>query len=177
MAFQKSVSKDTILIKYEDFIYEGYGPYSVAVLIQIMTDNRNRTLPEIRSIMIKNGGHLIYFPDNKTKVIPKYFSKNFEILLNNFRQDNQGTLFHTISHNSNGISFLSKLEGNKDIQIQNIEYFKYIPLITILIDGDLATNYSITAPIIEFFGNPNSNKNSGNKYVFTICIFSNLVRK
>jgi len=45
-------------VKFEDFEYEGYGPHSVAILIEIMTDNKNRTLPEIRSIMTKNGGNL-----------------------------------------------------------------------------------------------------------------------
>ena len=45
-------------IRYEDFEYEGYGPHSVAILIEVMTDNKNRTLPEIRSIMTKNGGNL-----------------------------------------------------------------------------------------------------------------------
>ena len=45
-------------IRYEDFEYEGYGPHSVAILIEVMTDNKNRTLPEIRSIMTKNGGSL-----------------------------------------------------------------------------------------------------------------------
>ena len=45
-------------VKFEDFEYEGYGPNSVAILIEVMTDNKNRTLPEIRSIMTKNGGNL-----------------------------------------------------------------------------------------------------------------------
>ena len=45
-------------IKYEDFEYEGYGPHSVAILIEVMTDNKNRTFPEIKSIMTKNGGNL-----------------------------------------------------------------------------------------------------------------------
>jgi len=45
-------------IRYDDFEYEGYGPESVAILIEVMTDNKNRTLPEIRSIMTKNGGNL-----------------------------------------------------------------------------------------------------------------------
>ena len=45
-------------VKYEDCIYEGYGPYSVAILIEVMTDNKNRTLPEIRNIITKNGGNL-----------------------------------------------------------------------------------------------------------------------
>jgi len=45
-------------VKYEDCTYEGYGPCSVAILIQVMTDNKNRTLPEIRSILTKNDGNL-----------------------------------------------------------------------------------------------------------------------
>ena len=45
-------------VRYEDFEYEGYGPESVAILIEVMTDNKNRTLPEIRSIMTKNGANL-----------------------------------------------------------------------------------------------------------------------
>jgi len=45
-------------VSYEDYIYEGYGPSGVAILIVILTDNKNRTLPEIRSLMTKNGGNL-----------------------------------------------------------------------------------------------------------------------
>ncbi len=43
---------------YEEIIYEGYGPGGVAVMIKIMTDNRNRTAGEIRHIFSKNGGSL-----------------------------------------------------------------------------------------------------------------------
>ena len=45
-------------IKFENCIYEGYGPFSVAILIEVMTDNKNRTFPEIRNIMSKNNGNL-----------------------------------------------------------------------------------------------------------------------
>ncbi len=43
---------------YEEIVYEGYGPGGVAVLLEIMTDNRNRTASEIRHIFSKNGGNL-----------------------------------------------------------------------------------------------------------------------
>jgi YebC/PmpR family DNA-binding regulatory protein len=43
---------------YEDVIYEGYGPGGVAVLIEVMTDNKNRTVAEIRHIFSKHGGNL-----------------------------------------------------------------------------------------------------------------------
>lgn len=43
---------------YEEVVYEGYGPGGVAVLLNIMTDNRNRTAGEIRHIFSRNGGSL-----------------------------------------------------------------------------------------------------------------------
>ncbi len=42
----------------EEILYEGYGPGGVAVLCEIMTDNRNRTAPEIRTIFGKYNGNL-----------------------------------------------------------------------------------------------------------------------
>jgi YebC/PmpR family DNA-binding regulatory protein len=42
----------------EEIAYEGYGPGGVAMMIECMTDNRNRTLPEIRHLMSKYGGSL-----------------------------------------------------------------------------------------------------------------------
>jgi len=45
-------------VNYEEITYEGYGPGGVALLIEVMTDNRNRTVAEIRHIFSKNGGNL-----------------------------------------------------------------------------------------------------------------------
>jgi YebC/PmpR family DNA-binding regulatory protein len=41
---------------YEDLTYEVFGPHGVALLIELSTDNRNRTAAEIRSLLTKNGG-------------------------------------------------------------------------------------------------------------------------
>ena len=65
----KSVPKDVIdrAIKksqigdsedYEEIRYEGYGPNGVAVIVEAMTDNRNRTASTVRSTFAKNGGNL-----------------------------------------------------------------------------------------------------------------------
>ena len=43
---------------YEEVVYEGYGPGGVAMLLEITTDNKNRTLSEIRHIFAKHGGNL-----------------------------------------------------------------------------------------------------------------------
>lgn len=44
---------------YEEAIYEGYGPGGVAIMINAMTDNKNRTISEIRHIMSKHGGSIV----------------------------------------------------------------------------------------------------------------------
>ena len=43
---------------YEEIVYEGYGPGGVAVLVEVMTDNRNRTVSEVRSIFTKANGNM-----------------------------------------------------------------------------------------------------------------------
>ena len=42
----------------EEIIYEGYGPGGVALIVDVLTDNRNRTVSEIRVLMTKHGGNL-----------------------------------------------------------------------------------------------------------------------
>jgi YebC/PmpR family DNA-binding regulatory protein len=45
-------------VTYEEGIYEGYGPGGVAILVEIMSDNRNRTVSEIRHLLTKYGGNM-----------------------------------------------------------------------------------------------------------------------
>src|SRR5579859_2899665 len=45
-------------VTYEEITYEGYGPGGVALMVEAMTDNTNRTTPEIRHMFEKNGGNL-----------------------------------------------------------------------------------------------------------------------
>jgi YebC/PmpR family DNA-binding regulatory protein len=45
-------------VDYVDITYEGYGPGGVAIMLECLTDNRNRTVQEIRSLFDKNAGHL-----------------------------------------------------------------------------------------------------------------------
>ena len=42
----------------EEITYEGYGPGGVGVIIETATDNRNRTLPEVKTALVKNGGRI-----------------------------------------------------------------------------------------------------------------------
>jgi YebC/PmpR family DNA-binding regulatory protein len=43
---------------YEEIIYEGYGPKGVAIIVEVVTDNRNRSTSDLRNILSKNGGNL-----------------------------------------------------------------------------------------------------------------------
>lgn len=45
-------------VTYEEVVYEGYGPGGSAILVEAMTDNKNRTTPEVRSYFSKFGGDL-----------------------------------------------------------------------------------------------------------------------
>lgn len=45
-------------VSYEEIMYEGYGPNGVAVLVDILTDNKNRTAGEMRRLFSSNGGSL-----------------------------------------------------------------------------------------------------------------------
>ena len=45
-------------VSYEEFLYEAYGPGGVAILIDVLTDNKNRAAAEIRNLLNKHGGNL-----------------------------------------------------------------------------------------------------------------------
>ncbi len=45
-------------VSYEEATYEGYGPGGVALLIEVLTDNRNRTVGELRHLLSRHGGNL-----------------------------------------------------------------------------------------------------------------------
>ncbi|MFT6683235.1 MAG: YebC/PmpR family DNA-binding regulatory protein [Loktanella salsilacus] len=55
-AITKAVGGDAE--SYDEIRYEGYGPNGVAVIVEAMTDNRNRTASSVRSTFTKNGGNL-----------------------------------------------------------------------------------------------------------------------
>ena len=43
---------------YDEIMYEGYGPKGIAIIMECLTDNKNRTVSEIRNVLSKNGGSL-----------------------------------------------------------------------------------------------------------------------
>ncbi len=57
-AIKKGAGSGSESDSYEEALYEGYLPHGVAVIIQCLTDNRNRTVADVRSILTKNGGSM-----------------------------------------------------------------------------------------------------------------------
>jgi YebC/PmpR family DNA-binding regulatory protein len=57
-AIAKGAGTDSDAAAYETVVYEGYGPAGVAVIVEALTDNRNRTAGEVRHIFAKNDGNL-----------------------------------------------------------------------------------------------------------------------
>ena len=45
-------------VNYEEQLYEGYGPYGISVIVETLTDNKNRTVAELRRIFTSKGGNL-----------------------------------------------------------------------------------------------------------------------
>lgn len=73
----KKAAGDVGNVNYETIIYEGYAPGGIAVIVETLTDNKNRTAADVRHIFDKNGGSLgtsgcvAYLFDNKGVVILK----------------------------------------------------------------------------------------------------------
>ncbi len=57
-AIARGAGTDADAAAYETIVYEGYGPDGVAVLVEALTDNRNRTASDVRHTFTKNGGNL-----------------------------------------------------------------------------------------------------------------------
>ena len=57
-AIARGAGTDADAAAYETIVYEGYGPEGVAVLVEALTDNRNRTASDVRHLFTKHGGNL-----------------------------------------------------------------------------------------------------------------------
>jgi YebC/PmpR family DNA-binding regulatory protein len=87
---------------FEEITYEGYGPGGVAVLVALMTDNRNRTAQEIRYLFSRHGGNL-----GESGCVAWMFKKKGMILL--AREDN--------SMSEDDLMMLALEAGAEDVQM------------------------------------------------------------
>ncbi len=76
-AIKKGVGEIGGASSFEEVTYEGYGPGGVALLVEVLTDNKNRTVAEIRHILSKHGGNL-----GENGCVAWMFDKKGSILVN-----------------------------------------------------------------------------------------------
>lgn len=74
-------------VSYEDYMYEGYGPGGVAVMVEVTTDNKNRTVSEIRHIFSKYNGNM-----GENGCVAWMFSKKGVILVDKEKADEEGLM-------------------------------------------------------------------------------------
>jgi YebC/PmpR family DNA-binding regulatory protein len=74
-------------VSYEEAIYEGYGPGGAALMLETLTDNKNRTVSEIRHLLSKYGGNL-----GETNSVAWMFTKQGYILIEKSKVDEDGLM-------------------------------------------------------------------------------------
>jgi len=97
----KKAAGDMDGANYEEIVYEGYGPEGVALIIESMTDNRNRTAGDLRFILSKHGGNL-----GATGCVSFMFNKKGVILIEkNEKTDEDKLMLSAIDAGAEDIAF------------------------------------------------------------------------
>ncbi len=86
-------------VSYEDVNYEGYGPGGVAIFMRVLTDNRNRTVAEIRHVLSKNGGNL-----GETGCVGWMFDRKGYFVIEKSETDEEKLLEITLSAGADDLS-------------------------------------------------------------------------
>ena len=157
-AIKKGVGEmDNIII--EEVSYEGYGPYGVAVLIEAITDNKNRTVADVRHALSKFGGSLgqsgsvswnferngIILIDKKQVVEYDIFEFSVENDCNEFCIDEE---YYRLHFNSQDLySKIDKLE-KMDIEIDS-SFLAFIPKDLISLSPDENNNFEKFIDFLE----------------------------
>ncbi|KUO66978.1 MAG: transcriptional regulator [Gracilibacter sp. BRH_c7a] len=105
-AIQKGVG-DGEGTNYEELRYEGYGPGGVAIMAQVLTDNRNRTAGEMRHLFSKNGGNL-----GESGCVSWMFAEKGQITVSKEETKN----------NEDDLLLLALEAGAEDVEIQEESY-------------------------------------------------------
>ena len=145
-------------VKYESYIYEGYGPYGIALLMEVLTDNKNRTVPEIRHLLSKNNGNL-----GESGCVNWMFEKKGIILINKVELDEENFLNDLLELNIDNFEELddeyqllikpedfSKVTQALEDKNYNLEgELSLIPINTITVDSKYLDQISQLIEILE----------------------------
>jgi YebC/PmpR family DNA-binding regulatory protein len=102
-AIRKGAGQEKDAAVFETVLYEGYAPHGVAVLVECITDNRNRTISEVRRVFTKDGGNL-----GEPGSVAWQFSERGYIVFNRFDEADQ-----ELDVDPDGI-FMAALEAGAD---------------------------------------------------------------
>ncbi len=119
-------------VTYEEVTYEGYGPGGVAIMMEVITDNKNRIVAEIRHLMSKYGGNLgengsvAWMFDNKGQiVIPKSAGEEdtiFELALEHGAEDFVAEDdFYTITTDPTNVMSVRDALENTGLEIESAQ--------------------------------------------------------
>jgi YebC/PmpR family DNA-binding regulatory protein len=134
----------------EEILYEGYGPGGVAVLCDIMTDNRNRTAPEVRKLFENHGGNLgstncvAYLFERKGLISIKKSATELEplmeIALENGAEDVvESEEFFEVSCPTDVYTSLVDAIESQNIAIESKQVTR-VPNLTVEVDSDTAVS-------------------------------------
>ena len=101
---------------YENLRYEGFGPFNVALIIETLTDNKNRSASSIRTILQKNGGRL------GESGSTAYLFKNYGVIHINKKKINEDEVFE-IATNS-GAKDCFNLDSKHEIICKKEDFYK-----------------------------------------------------
>jgi YebC/PmpR family DNA-binding regulatory protein len=149
---ERAIKKGTGKLEGSDYTaisYEGYGPGGVAIIVETLTDNRNRTAPEIRRIFEKKGGNMgesgcvSWMFDQKSSFIVKAEGMNedrlMELVLEIEAEDYQaeGDKYMILGSPTDFARIKNLLQTREDIELERAEITQ-IPKNTIKLDLEKA---------------------------------------
>lgn len=136
-------------VQYEEIAYEGYGPAGVAIYIETLTDNANRTVAEVRHILSRNGGSL-----GTSGSVAWQFDRKGQIYIDGANYDEESLLLAALEAGAEDVeqedgtftvttdvaSFHAVQEALKEqgIEVQEAE-LAMVPKSTVEVRGDDAT--------------------------------------
>lgn len=100
----KKASGEGAAVSYEDLVYEVYGPFGVAILIELSTDNRNRTSAEIRAILTRHNGSMA-----TSGAVSRLFQKKGQFIIEREAADEDKLM--EVAMNAGAEDFKSEPEG------------------------------------------------------------------
>tara|TARA_A100001011_G_scaffold3261_1_gene3830 strand:+ start:3272 stop:3994 length:723 start_codon:yes stop_codon:yes gene_type:complete len=142
-------------VSYEEMIFEGYGPGGVAIMIEVATDNRKRTVAELRHLIAKNGGNL-----GESGCVSWMFKRKGNIIINKSNIDEEKLMelflkFNILDFSEENDIYIVETkpeEMNKFLKTLEQDNYKIISSEILQVsDNTVSINNDISNKIINLF--------------------------